>query len=77
MHPAAMGLADSIHLYLAEVLTVLTDDAFSAFPRLGAEVHLQVSNFGNDMATCMRVLLSDLHNETTTGSFPAYRLQTQ
>lgn len=49
LHPAAMGLADSIHLYLAEVLSVLTDDAFNAFPRLGVEVHLQVRN---DLPTC-------------------------
>ena len=43
MHSAAiaMGLADSFHLYVAEVLHVLTENA-STFSRLGAKVHLQV-----------------------------------
>ena len=44
MRPAAMGLADNIHRYLTEVLSILTDDVFDAFPRLGAEVHSQVSS---------------------------------
>ena len=44
MRPAAMRLADGIHLYLTEFLLICTDDVFNAFPRLGAAVHSQVSN---------------------------------
>lgn len=52
MRPAAMGLADSIHLYLTEVLSILTDDVFDAFPRLGAEVHSQVSSIAPALICC-------------------------
>ena len=37
-----MRLVDSVHRYLAEVLSKLIDDVFAGFPRLGAEVHSQV-----------------------------------
>lgn len=40
--PAAVGLVDSVHRYLAEVFDKLTDDVFVGLPRLGLEVQSKV-----------------------------------